>query len=71
MTIEDIIRSRRAELGITQKDMASRTGRKPSTYNEIENGIEKTSVGTLIDICKVLDMEIIITPKQSIVCPKR
>jgi transcriptional regulator with XRE-family HTH domain len=56
-TIEKI-KSRRKQLGYTQKDMTELTGLSERTIRSIENGEGSTSIESFIKILDVLGMEI-------------
>lgn len=48
------LRARREELGLTLQQVASQIGITPSAVQRIENGLNKGSVDTLINMCRVL-----------------
>lgn len=65
MDISSIIKSYREAKGISQKAMAEKFKKSPSTYNEIENNLHKSNLSTLLSICHHLDLEVLIVPSGS------
>ncbi len=51
---------RRAELGLTQKELADRIGTKHSAISRIESGRHATSVSTLQKLAIALDLDLVI-----------
>lgn len=51
---------RRAELGLTQKQLAERVGTSHSAISRIEGGQHVTSVRTLERLAKALEMKVVI-----------
>ena len=51
---------RRAELGLTQKELADRIGTKHSAISRIESGQHATSVSTLQKLAIALDLDLVI-----------
>jgi HTH-type transcriptional regulator/antitoxin HipB len=60
---EDAVRSRRKELGMTQKDIAGKTSLRPATISGVEAGEPGTQLRTLFDILTALDMEVVVRPR--------
>jgi len=54
--LENKIKSKRKELGLSQLCVAERVGIGRSYYTEIENGHRKGSLKVWLAICKVLDI---------------
>ena len=50
--------------------MAEKIKKSPSTYNEIENNLQKSNLSTLLAICDHLDLEILIIPSGSKITTK-
>ncbi len=60
-TVGDRIKARRAELGLTQADVATLAGIKPPSLHDIESGRTKRPAGdTLVKLAKILKT----TPEQ-------
>lgn len=58
LTIGEIIRKKRNELGLTQADVANSIGVCMQHYSRIERGIYVPSLQTFLSICEVLDFDI-------------
>ena len=71
MDISRIIKLYREAKGLSQKDMATKIGKSPSTYNEMENNLHKSNLSTLLAICDHLDLEILIIPSGSKITTKQ
>lgn len=55
--IGDSIRTKRIENGLSQKDLAGRTGLKQPDISKIEQGKINITLETLIKLCKILDIK--------------
>lgn len=55
----ELIKARRIELGITREKLAKSIGKNYRTILRYENGETAIPFSTLVDICKVLDMDIL------------
>ncbi len=53
-----IIKEKREDIGISQKDMAMSLGLNRSSYNKIENGKMEPSFSTLQAICRLLSLDL-------------
>ena len=62
--ILDLIKTKRKEKGITQKEIANFIGVSEMTYIRIENGQSELKLSQYIDICKFLGVELV-TNKDS------
>ncbi len=51
------VRERRIELGMRQKELAERTGMSRPQVSQIESGLYKPSLETLVRLAEVLQME--------------
>lgn len=60
----EIIKERRALLGLTQQDLADYSGLSVRIIKSIENGKANPSVSTLAKITDVLGLEIIMKVKE-------
>lgn len=63
MDIEEIavvIRKRRDVLGLTQQDLASRSGVHLRSINNLEGGKGNPSLDTLLKVAEVLRLELIV-----------
>ena len=54
-TMENIIRNRRKELGLSQEELARRCGVSRQTINAIEKGEYNPTINLCRSICKILD----------------
>ena len=59
----DALRRRRRALGMTQTDIAGKTGLRPATISGVEAGEPGTQLRTLFDILTALDMEVVFRPR--------
>ena len=64
MDFYQLIKERRALLGLTQQDLADYTGLSPRIINSIETGKAIPSIGTLGKIADILGLEIIMQVKE-------
>ena len=60
-----ILRSIRAERGLTQQDAGAKVGLKQSTVSAIESDSARSSVDTLYKLLSALDLELVVRYKQS------
>ena len=58
-----LLRSRRHELGMTQRDLAERAGLYQKTVSALENDPESRSVATLYRLLRALGLELALAPK--------
>jgi HTH-type transcriptional regulator / antitoxin HipB len=59
----EAVHRRRRSLGMTQKDIAGKTGLRPATISGVEAGEPGTQLRTLFDILTALDMEVVFRPR--------
>ena len=64
MDFYQLIKERRALLGLTQQDLADYTGLSPRIIKRIETGKANPSIGTLGKIADILGLEIIMQVKE-------
>ena len=64
MDFYQLIKERRALLGLTQQDLAAYTGMRPRIITSIETGKANPSIGTLGKIADILGLEIIMQVKE-------
>jgi HTH-type transcriptional regulator/antitoxin HipB len=57
-----VIRSRRRSLGLTQADLAARAEVSRQWLVEVESGHPRAEIGRLLEVLKVLDLELTTTP---------
>lgn len=57
-TIGDRLRSRRVQAGISQRELARRTGLSASLISQLESGVSRPSVGTLYSIVSELEVSL-------------
>lgn len=67
MGIGEIIKERRALLGISQQDLADFSGIGVSTIKDLERGAGNPSIKTLNKILEVVGLEMILRIKQTVV----
>ena len=60
LEISVIIRKKRDQMGITQQDLADRSGIHLRSINNIEAGKANPSLDTLLKIAEVLKLEVIV-----------
>lgn len=58
--ISVVIRKKRNQMGITQQDLASRSGVHLRSINNLEGGKGNPSLDTLLKIAEVLKLELIV-----------
>lgn len=58
-TIGKRISSKRIELGLTQEDLAFRSGLSVNTVSAVENGKVYVKLNNLFKICKHLDIKMV------------
>ena len=62
-SIGESIRIRRNDLGLTQNELAARSGTRERFISEIERGKETAEIGKVLDLLDALDLEIRLTAK--------
>lgn len=60
-----ILRSIRAECGLTQHDAGAKVGLKQSTVSAVESDSARTSVDTLYKLLSALGLELVVRYKSS------
>ena len=66
MNIGNIIKERRALLGISQQDLADFSGVGISTIKDLERGVGNPSLQTLQKMLDVVGMEMVLQVKQTV-----
>ena len=66
MSLEEVIKSRRKTLDISQRDLAEMAGIGLATIKDIERGKGNPSIGSVSKIMDVLGMEIEYKVRQTI-----
>ena len=66
MDIGNIIKERRALLGISQQDLADYSGVGISTVKDLERGVGNPSLQTLQKMLDVVGMEVVLQVKQTV-----
>ena len=66
MNIGNIIKERRAKLGISQQDMADYSGVGISTVKDLERGVGNQSIKTLQKLLDVVGLEMKLHVKQTV-----
>jgi HTH-type transcriptional regulator/antitoxin HipB len=59
----EAVRRRRRALGISQNDLAGKTGLRQATISGVEAGDAGTQLRTLFDVLTALDMEVVVRPR--------
>lgn len=59
-----VLRRFRHEHGLTQAELAKRAGVRQSTVSQVETGLETVKLATVLDLLRVLDLEITIQPRS-------
>lgn len=59
----EAIRLRRLDLGLTQKELAARSGTGDRFVLEVEGGKETAEIGKVLDLLEALDLETRIVPR--------
>ena len=62
----NLIKNRRKDKGISQKDLAKALGISRHSYMRLESADEKINLDQLKTICRILDLTILIIPSESI-----
>ncbi|WP_020398768.1 helix-turn-helix domain-containing protein [Kordiimonas gwangyangensis] len=58
------LRRRRRKHNLTQAALAQRAGLRQSTVSQVENGLETVKLSTIIELMRVLDLEIQLQPRS-------
>lgn len=58
-----VLRGRRVENGLTQKQAGSRVGLLPKTISALESNPGRNSVASLFKLLSALDLELVLKPK--------
>ena len=66
MTLQEVMKSRRKTLSLSQQDLAEMAGLGLSTVKDIERGLGNPSLATISKILKVLGMEIVFNVRQTV-----
>ncbi len=61
-----ILKSRRAQRGLTQSSAGQRVGLGQKTVSNIETDAERSSTATLFKLLSALELELVIRDKQSV-----
>lgn len=59
-----VIQSHRLGKGLTQADLAKRSGTQQKTISAIENGSEGTKLDTLLSVIAILDLDLQIVSRR-------
>lgn len=59
-----VLRGRRVENGLTQKQVGSRVGLLPKTVSALESNPGRSSVTSLFKLLSALDVELVLKPKE-------
>ena len=66
MDIGNVIKERRALLGISQQDLADYSGVGISTVKDLERGVGNPSIHTLQKILDVVGLELVLQVRQTV-----
>ncbi len=61
-----VLRARREAIGLTQHDVAKRSGLLQTNYSKIEEGKSDPRFSTLQEIARALSLELMLVPKELI-----
>jgi transcriptional regulator with XRE-family HTH domain len=61
--IQQLVKARKRK-GWSQDDVANRLGFRQSYLSAIESGKHDVRLGTFVDIARLLDLELVVIPKQ-------
>ena len=59
-----LLRGRRAELALTQKQLGAKVGLLPKTISALESHPARSSVASLFKLLSALDLEFVLQPKS-------
>ncbi|MDE2573457.1 MAG: helix-turn-helix transcriptional regulator [bacterium] len=62
--VSNSLRSRRQALGLTQQDVAKRSGLLQTNYSKIEQGKSDPRLRTLQEIARALSLEVMLIPAE-------
>lgn len=60
------LKARRQALGLTQQDVAERSGLKQTNYSKIEQGKTDPRYTTLQEVARALSLELMLVPRELI-----
>ena len=66
MTLQEVMKSRRKTLSLSQQDLAEMAGLELSTVKDIERGLGNPSLATISKILEVLGMEMVFKVRQTV-----
>ena len=66
MTLQEVMKSRRKTLSLSQQDLAEMAGLGLSTVKDIERGLGNPSLATISKILEVLGMEMVFKVRQTV-----
>ena len=66
MTLQEVMKSRRKTLSLSQQDLAEMAGLGLSTVKDIERGLGNPSLATVSKILETLGMEMIFQVRQTV-----
>jgi transcriptional regulator with XRE-family HTH domain len=69
LALGSVLRDRRRERGLSQKQLAERTGITQPTISNVERGASRTSIDTVLRLAAKLDLELLIGPRPEIDLP--
>ena len=66
MNLQEVMKSRRKTLSLSQQDLAEMAGLGLSTVKDIERGLGNPSLATISKILEVLGMEMVFKVRQTV-----
>ena len=57
------LRRFRRERALTQVQLGKRAGLRQGTISQVENGLETVKLSTVMDLMRVLDLEVVVQPR--------
>ena len=64
--IASMLRSAREDRGMSQRALSAKAGLPQSHISKIENGAVDLRVSTLVELARVLDLELVLVPRKAV-----
>ena len=65
------LKGAREKAGTSQRALATRTGMTQAQVSKIENALVDPRTSTLIELCRALDLELVLVPRESVPLVRR
>lgn len=69
MGLGRVLRDRRRVRGLSQKELAERTGISQPTISNVERGASRASIDTILRLAATLELELVVRPRPDIDFP--